>query len=282
MRLSCITDEISQDFGHALRVMAEYGCRDAELRNVYGAYIVDADRDLLDRVERDLRGSGMSVCCLDTPLYKCEIDEVPVGAMGPTHGAVERSHADQLALLQHSIDLCKRFGTRYLRIFSFWRRGPLTPTLEDRIAEALARPCQIAERAGITLLLENEHSCTLGTGSETARMVERIGSPALKMVWDPGNAYVAGENAFPSGWESVCAHTEHIHVKDARIGADGKPVWTVVGSGDIDYVGQFNALRASGYDGVVSLETHYRAVGGTPESSSRDCLAALRKLIDQA
>ncbi|MFY7953021.1 MAG: sugar phosphate isomerase/epimerase, partial [Armatimonadaceae bacterium] len=73
-----------------------------------------------------------------------------------------------------------------------------------------------------------------------------------------------------------------VHVKDARIGADGTPVWTVVGAGDIDYVGHFNALRAAGYAGVVSLETHYRAAGGTPESSSRECLAALRKLIDQA
>ena len=282
MRLSCITDEISQDLGDALRVMAEYGCRDAELRNVYGSYIVDADAQLLDRVEADLRASGMTVCCLDTPLYKCELDDSPSGSLGPTHGARERTHADQLGLLQHSIDLCRRFDTRYIRIFSFWRRGPLTPELEDRIAESLTRPCELAERAGITLLLENEHSCTLGTGAETARMVERIGSPALKMVWDPGNAFVAGENPFPSGWNAVARHTAHVHIKDARVGEDGAPVWTVVGSGDIDYTGQFQALRAAGYDGVVSLETHYRAVGGTPESSSRECLAALRTLIDRA
>ena len=281
MRLSCITDEISQDLGHALGVMAQYGCRDAELRNVYGTYIVDADAALLDRVESDLRRADMDVCCIDTPLYKCELDDQDSGNVGPTHNARERSHADQLALLQHGFDLCRRFGTSTLRIFSFWRRGPLTPSLEDRIAEALARPCQMAERAGITLLLENEHSCYLGTGAETARMVERIGSPALKMVWDPGNAFVAGETPFPSGWNAVAPHTVHIHVKDAVIGADGAPVWTVVGSGAIDYDAHFRALRESGYSGVVSLETHYRAVGGSPETSSRECLAALRELIDR-
>lgn len=281
MRLSCITDEISQDLSRALAVMAEYGCRDAELRNVYGTYIVEADETLLRRVEKDLADAGMRLACLDTPLFKCDLDDAGRGAAGATHGATERSMDDQMRLLQHSIDLCRRFGTSLIRVFSFWRRGPLTPDLEDRIARALTRPCEIAERAGVTLLLENEHACTLGTGAETARMIEKIGSPALKMLWDPGNAFMAGETPFPAGWEAAAPHTLHLHVKDAVVGADGKPVWTVVGSGDIDYVAQFRALRAAAFDGVVALETHYRGADGDPEASSRACLAALRRLIDQ-
>ncbi|MFM7321139.1 MAG: sugar phosphate isomerase/epimerase family protein [Armatimonadota bacterium] len=282
MRLSCITDEISQDLGHALAVMSEYGIVDAELRNVYGRYIVDADESMLRRVAEDLGRHAMRVCCIDTPLYKCEIDDEAGGSIGATHGAGERTLVDQLGLLQHAIDLCRRFDTDLIRIFSFWRRGPLTPTLEERIAEALARPCQIAERAGVTLLLENEHACTLGTGAETARMVERIGSPALKMLWDPGNAYMAGETPFPAGWRAVAAHVAHVHVKDARAPAAGPPEWTCVGEGDIDYAGQFAALRENGYGGVVALETHWRGADADPEASSRACLAALRRMLDAA
>ncbi len=281
MRLSCITDEISQDLGSALRVMAEYGIVDAELRNVYGRYIVDADDSELVIVERDLARAGMRVCCLDTPLFKCDLDPSTGVGVGATHGAGDRTLEDQMGLLQHSIDLCRRFDTRLIRIFSFWRRGPLTPALEERIAEALSRPCQVAERAGVTLLLENEHACTLGTGAETARMVERIGSPALKMLWDPGNAYMAGETPFPAGWAAVAGHVAHVHVKDARAVSGGPPEWACVGDGDIDYPGQFAALRAAGYDGVVSLETHWRGAGD-PEASSRACLAALGSLVDRA
>jgi len=282
MRLSCITDEISQDLGHALGVMSEYGITEAELRNVYGTYIVDADEAVLRRVENDLSRHAMRVCCIDTPLYKCDLDEGNSSATGATHGAGDRTHSQQLALLQHSIDLCRRFDTNLIRIFSFWRRGPLTPALEDRIAEALARPCQLAERAGVVLLLENEHSCTLGTGAETARMVERIGSPALRMLWDPGNAYMAGETPFPAGWAASAPHVAHVHVKDARAGDAPVPEWTCVGEGDIDYRGQFGSLRASGYAGAIALETHWRGAGGDPEASSRACLAALRRLVDEA
>lgn len=282
MRLSCITDEISQDLSHALSVMAEYGCRDAELRNVYGKYIVDADEDLLRRVEKDLAAAGMAVPCLDTPLFKCDLDDSGQEVSGATHGAGARTLDDQMRLLQHSIDLCRRFGTPYIRIFSFWRRGPVTPDLEDRIAQALTRPCEVAERAGITLLLENEHACYLGTGAETARMIEKIGSRALRMLWDPGNAFMAGETPFPAGWEAAAPHTAHLHVKDARVGADGKPSWTVVGDGDIDYVAQLRALREASFDGVIALETHYRGPDGEPETSSRACLASLRRLLGNA
>jgi sugar phosphate isomerase/epimerase len=281
MRLSCITDEISQDLGRALDVMAEYGCRDAELRNVYDTYIVDADEAMLARVEAELARTGMRVPCIDTPLYKCELESAS-GAVGATHGAKERTLDDQMHLLLHSIDLCKRFEAPYIRIFSFWKRGNLTPEIEERIADALVRPAQVAERAGVTLLLENEHACYTGTGAETKRLVEKISSPALRMVWDPGNAFMAGERPFPSGWEAVAPHVAHIHIKDARATDAGKLEWTCVGEGDIDYRGQFVALKAAGYTGVIALETHWNGPNGDKEEASRLCLASLKKLIEEA
>jgi sugar phosphate isomerase/epimerase len=284
MRLCVITDEISQDLGHALDVMAEYGCKDAELRNVYDKYIVDADEEMLAKVEAELKRAGMSVPCIDTPLFKCDLDtkEDAGGAVGPTHGARDRTLDDQMHLLQHAIDLCKRFDAPYIRIFSFWRRGQMTPEIEDRVADALVRACQAAERAGVILLLENEHSCYLGTGAETARVIEKVGSPALKIVWDPGNAFMAGERAFPTGYEAVQPHVVHLHVKDARATDDGKLEWTVVGEGEVDWAGQIKALKAAGFTGALSLETHYRGPNGDKEEASRQCLAGLKRLMEAA
>jgi sugar phosphate isomerase/epimerase len=283
MRLCVITDEISQNVAHALSVMVEYGCTEAELRNVYNTYIVDADNDLLQRVENDLKQAGMTVPCIDTPLFKCDLPGVKTGnggAVGPVHNARNRTSDEQMHLLQRAIDLCKRFDAPFIRIFSFWKQGSLTPDIEDRIADALVRPCEVAARAGVTLLLENEHSCYLGTGKETARVIEKVGSPALKMVWDPGNAYMAGEQPFPSGYASARAHTIHLHIKDAHASAEGKLEWTVVGEGDIDYLQQFAALKADGYSGSVSLETHYRGPNNNAEEASRLCLAGLKRLIE--
>lgn len=282
MRLSVITDEISQDLAHALAVMAEYGCKEAELRNVYEKYIVDADEELLAKVEADLKKAGMTVPCIDTPFFKCDLEGPADDAAGPTHGAKARSLDDQFHLLQHAIDLCKRFDAPYIRIFSFWKKGPLTPEVEERIADALVRPCELAQRAGVTLLLENEHACYLGTGAETARVIEKVGSPALKMIWDPGNAFMAGERPYPSGYEAARPHIAHLHVKDAFVTDEGKLSWTCVGEGEIDYAAQFKALKADGYDGVVALETHWKGPNGNKEEGSRLCLESMKRLIESA
>lgn len=282
MRLSAITDEISQDVNDALAMMVEYGCRDVELRNVYGKYIVDADETILARVDADIRQYGMRVTCIDTPFFKCDLEGGSGAGSGPTHGALDRRIDEQMQLLQRAIDLCKRFDAPFIRIFSFWKHGSLTPDVEDRIADLMVRPAEVAARAGVTLLLENEHACYLGTGKEAARVVEMVGSPALRMIWDPGNAFMAGEQPFPSGYEAARPHTAHVHVKDARLTDAGKLEWTVVGEGEIDYAAQFRALKESGYVGVLSLETHYRAPDGNQDAVSRKCLEAMKRLIESA
>jgi len=56
----------------------------------------------------------------------------------------------------------------------------------------------------------------------------------------------------------------------------------VVGEGQINYKAQLAALIRDGYQGYISLETHYVPFAGTKEQGSRLCLAGLRQLLDQA
>jgi sugar phosphate isomerase/epimerase len=144
--------------------------------------------------------------------------------------------------------------------------------------EALAEPVAYASGRGKTLVLENEHACYLGTGAEVARVVAAVGNPGLRACWDPGNALAAGETPYPGGYQAVAEHVAHVHIKDAVLVND-EPRWCVVGEGVIDYAGQFSDLRQAGYDGYISLETHYVPQNGTPEDGSRPCLTALNRLV---
>jgi sugar phosphate isomerase/epimerase len=54
-----------------------------------------------------------------------------------------------------------------------------------------------------------------------------------------------------------------------------------VGKGTINWVGQFQALRQSGYTLGVSLETHWRGAG-TPEESSRESWAGMKADLEKA
>lgn len=280
MELAVITDEIDADLGRALDVMAEYGVKAAELRGLWDKNIADAPHEYWRRAKGLLDARGMHVVGIASPFYKCGLPgEEAEGPTGPLHSASARGLGDQIALLNHCIEAARFFDTNLIRVFSFWRHGTLTPEIEEKIVDAFAEPAAIAERAGIILGLENEHACYLGTGAQAGRVLAELNSPAVRAIWDPGNAFMDGESPFPAGYEAVKPFVTHIHVKDAAVRPGAvKPEWTVVGEGQIDYAGQIAALRADGYSGYLSLETHYGGAGGK-EASSRACLKGLQELL---
>lgn len=282
MRLSVITDEISQDFEHALDVMAEYGVRGAELRGLWRTNVADLSEGQVRRAKEALDARGMTVVGLSTPVYKCELKTGGTSILGAMHLAKARGLDEQTELLRRCAAIGRAFGTKQIRVFSFWNRGPLTAEIEKRIAEAFSDPIRVAEEEDVLLVLENEHACYLGTGAETARVLAAHDSPRLRACWDPGNAYMAGEKPYPDGYEAIRPYLAHVHIKDAaRLPGRSEPEWVVVGEGEVNYLAQIAALKRDGYDGWLSLETHYVPAGGTPEEGSRICLSALKKLVTQ-
>jgi sugar phosphate isomerase/epimerase len=55
-----------------------------------------------------------------------------------------------------------------------------------------------------------------------------------------------------------------------------------IGGGKIDFLGQFRALIKSGYEGTMSLETHYLNAAKNKEASSRESMDGLLKVIREA
>jgi len=72
-----------------------------------------------------------------------------------------------------------------------------------------------------------------------------------------------------------------MHCKDVAPANNGKTDWAAMGSGTIDFVGQFRALKRDGYTGALSLETHWHG-GGTPEESTRKSMAGMKALLQRA
>ena len=281
MRLSVITDEISMDLDHALDVMKEYGCTGAEIRSLWGANIGDLSDEQTDEALALLDGAGMEVSCLASPLFKCELGESADDKVGNTHQATQRTAREQMELLKRLHKRANQFGTRYMRTFAYWRRGELTPKIEDAIIAGMSDAVKYAEDNDLVLLMENEHDCYLGTGAETARFLSRVNSPALRACWDPGNSYFAGETPYPDGYNALRNFVEHVHVKDAELLASGKYRFIVCGEGEVDYKGHLAALKADGYKGYLSIETHYKPFGGTAEQGTRLSLQGLLKLLSE-
>lgn len=256
LKLGCFTDEISQDLEEAIEVMREFGVEYAELRSIWGRNILDMEEKELEKARKMLQWAGIKTACIASPLFKCHLfqEEKPLGDL---HLARERSLEEQWMILRRSLQLAHFFEAPIVRTFSFWRVCEPNEEIFLRIAPYLREAAEEARKEGIILALENEHSCFAGSGEETALLLSLVNSPYLKVIWDPGNAFFAGELPYPDGYEKVKEHIVHIHIKDARLNGETKePEWALIGEGEIDFPAQLLALKEGGFKGVISLETH--------------------------
>ena len=280
IRIAAVTDEFSPTLANAIPVMQEIGMTAAELRVIDGKNILDLSADELKRTKEALDQAGLSVVSIASPLLKCVLPNGPETDSRFQHDIFASKHTfeDQPRLTEHAFDVAHFFNAPILRVFSYWRT--VKPGLcHEAIVEALSQLARLGEKEGITIGLENEHACNIGTAAETARLLDFIPNPHLKVVWDPANALVAGEDAFPGGYSLLPKdRIAHVHAKDCHI-EDGQPVWGPLGTRHVRWKEQIHALLADGYKGAISLETHWAGPNGDKLEGSRICGWNLRGLV---
>ena len=283
-KLSVITDEISQDLGHALEIATkEFGLSYVELRGVWNKNIINLDEKETSEVRRLLQKFGLQVTDIASPLFKTDWPGAPTSKYSPKapQFGADYSFAQQGEVLERSIAIAKALGTERVRCFDFWRLDDPKPFREAIDSKLRDTAAQVAPKK-ITLLLENEFACNTATGAEAARTLQAVQSPNFKLNWDPGNAVYRGEIAFPDGFAKIPKERMgHMHCKDVARKADGTFEWAAMGRGIIDFVGQFRALVQAGYSGTMSLETHWRGAG-SEEESSRQSLAGMKEQLSKA
>lgn len=278
--LAAITDEFSPtDLERALAGMAAVGMTGAELRVIGGRNAIELADDELDAVRSTIERRGMQVVSLASPLLKCVLPDSPALDTRVQHDVFGSPYTfeDQPRLTKRAFEVAQRLGARIVRVFSYWR------TVEpDRCYEAAREALhELAEQAakhGMIIGVENEHACNAGTGAEAARLIAGVDHPALMVVWDPANASILGETPFPDGYRRIPPERiVHVHAKDCVV-KDHKPVWGPIGEMGVDWNGQIAALRSDGYDGWISLETHWTGPSGDKFEASTICGANLRRL----
>lgn len=280
MHLSIVTDEISADFHHALQVCRELDIDTVELRKVEGKNIVLHAKEDVQRIQALVQAGGFHVCAIASPFLKCAWPMTHSGQLDPLSPELDA----EWEILDRSLELAQRFGAPLVRTFSFLRVTDPT-SVRVSLLEILREATRRVEARGLKLSIENEHACNVATGEETGWLLQRLASNAFGVTWDPGNEAALGSPAFPHGYQHVRGRVLHVHIKDVNRVLP-EPVqqasWVKVGSGRIDYIGQLRALVEDGYNGHLSLETHYNHPTGGREQATRESLAALRQLAQQA
>ena len=287
-RIAVINDELGQDFGRACEVAShEFGMEWIELRGMWNKNILHLDATEVAEARRILEKNKLRVTDIASPLFKVDWPGAPKSQFSPKGAQFKADFTfdQQGEVLERSIALAKAFNTDRVRCFDFWRvedPAPYRAAINAKLLEA----ANAAGKKGVFLILENEFACNTATGAEAAQILAAVQSPSLMVNWDPGNAAARGENPYPYGYNLLPKNRiGHCHCKDikeiAKTADSKEPGWAAMGSGVIDWVGQFTALKRDGYQYAVSLETHWRGAG-TPEESSRQSWAGMKEQLRKA
>ena len=278
--IAAITDEFSPDLETAMRSISEIGMTAVELRMVFGKNIIDLTDQELDRARQMVADRGLAIISIASPLLKCVLPNAPEidARFQQDIFASKHTFEDQPRLTTRAFEIAKRMGARIVRVFSYWRTVEPEKCF-DRVVIALQGLAEKAAEHDLIIGLENEHACNIATGAETARVLAAIRHPNLKVVWDPCNALVSGENPFPDGYRRLSAdRIVHVHAKDCFVEGH-TPKFGPFGECGIDWKGQIRALVADGYKGYISLETHWQGPGGDKLAGSMICGRNLKALV---
>jgi sugar phosphate isomerase/epimerase len=273
IKLGITTDEIDDDVLTAARFLREHGLKWAEVRNIWGPYNTAQPMEKVREAMTILDNHGIRVSIEGTGFFKVPLPpETPEG---------QKKLDEQWKLLDASLERARAFGTDKLRIFTFMLGRGEQPSAKSyaRIDELIREAARRAK--GFRLAVENIGGGHIATGAQAGEFLKRIKEDNVGITWDPNNAGESGEQSFPDGYRKLDpARIFHVHLRDYKHQPDGKVVWTAVGAGEFDNLGQIRALRKDGYKETFTLETHWRDPKGKMFSTETS-LAALLKVVEK-
>ncbi|MEO6532883.1 MAG: sugar phosphate isomerase/epimerase family protein [Pseudolysinimonas sp.] len=238
-QLSGFGDEISPDPAVQVAVLQALGANHIEVRSAWDINIVELDDSRLDQLAALFTHRGIGVSAIASPIGKVDVS-LPV--------------EHEIGRLERAIVAARRLGSRYIRLFSFYRAAGVTPeSIRDAVLERMSALAAVAEREGVVLLHENEKEIYGDTPERVLDIIESVGSESLKVAWDNANYVQVGVRPFTEAYPLLRAHLEYLQVKDA-VAATGAVV--PAGQGDGQLLETITALRDSGYVGFASLEPH--------------------------
>jgi L-ribulose-5-phosphate 3-epimerase len=250
LKLAVFTDEISQDFPAAARLIKEYGAQGLEIRTAWEKPLDQLDQLQQATIRTVAKDLDLELCGAASRAFKCSIDS-------------DSDWVEHFRILERALDACERLGIGVLRVWAFWRQDVFS---SDKLLTRLGAIVDRAARSGVSIGLENEPTTLCFNTRRLSEVLGGLGTGRAVALWDPGNEYVeeSGLRPFPEAFETIRPFLGRIHIKDLLSDETGRKRGIVFGDGEIDYRGLFQRLVADQYAGWLSLETHWRIVRDVP------------------
>lgn len=286
MKLGVICDGISRDLSHAVDVMDEFGLDYAELQFVGDKEVGDHTAAEIAEIDALLRDRGKPVSCLSRHVF---------AGLTTANTAGDEAHTRHMDALKRVIEMAHVLGSPLVRIMTnkkeqiLWghngaEKWNVAHGAWDKTLPLIAPAVDLARAAGVTLVVETGNGTMVNSNYTARKLIDDLAAKdVLKVLWDPANNCWCHERAYPDGYEEVRdGYLGHVHIKDVQVDTP-RATLSVKQMGEGQLADQFQpmaeALRADGYDGVISFESVYHPGDGDFEAGFRQCIGRFKELF---
>jgi sugar phosphate isomerase/epimerase len=275
LALAVIGDEIGPSLPEMMSFCAENDVRRLDMRTVDGRNLLGMTLDEVDAIGRQLRAAGLTVPTFVSPVLKWAAP-----GKAPTDGKVDFAFDPSTCPadnpLAHAFDVATVLGATKIRIFSFLRYPGFKP---KDLEAAMDRLVDLADRHDVTIEVENEPVCNIGSIGELTGYFASLIEPSsrLRPLVDIGNSWIMGQPPSDDDFETLGPMVDLIHLKDR----DFEAKRTVpLGDGQVPWARELERLLAHVVEPevVASMETHCPQDGRNATAKS---VAALRRIAGE-
>jgi sugar phosphate isomerase/epimerase len=229
-------------WSRVLEQAAAMGYAGLELRGIEG------EMDLTRRPE--FQGTRLAQSVKDLAALDLRITDL--GASARMHEADPASRARQLDEGRRFIDLARRLGAPYVRVF-----GDQIPKGEDkrvtveRVIDGLRTLGEHAKGSDVGVIIESHGDFT--DSPTLLELLKGAAMPNVALLWDAHHTFVAGKEEPAHTYKMLGAYVRHTHLKDSK--PEGAGVrYVLTGSGTVPVRETVNVLVRNGYKGYYCFE----------------------------
>jgi protein FrlC len=228
------------------------------------AYPKHLSRERRRDVKRLLVDSGLALSSM-----------LPAPAGGPGYNPaspIPEERLDTIEQYKEVAQLCADWGGQLVLYIPGWPVfGTPQPQAWEWSREVLSAVAKSAADCGVTIAIEPSPTRLVETPDDAIRMMEEVGAPNVKLMFDTIHALTRHE--VPADHvHRMGRHLCHLHLSDNdRL---------VPGQGRGDFVSLIAALKETGFDGYAAMEIGYDKSDVEPDRLAREAYDYIKGLID--
>ena len=231
-------DEIAPELETQIAVSKQLDIHYIEMRGVGGKGLVYHTIPEVCEIKKQLDAAGMKISSVGSPIGKIQITD-PV--------------EPDLELLKHTAEIAHILETPNIRMFSYYMPEGQDPALyRGEVMDRTGKMRDIAVQEDVVLLHENEKAIYGDIAPRCLRLMQRFYGAHFRAVFDFANFVQCGQDTLEA-YEMLKPYIAYVHIKDA-LKANGQVTPAGWGDGQVKTI--LARLKASGYQGYLSLEPH--------------------------